>query len=79
MSRSFGGMSFTSVPPTVIEPALIFSSPAIIRSAVDLPHPDGPTRIRNSPSATVRLRSSTATAPPGKTFVTPSNPTYVIP
>ena len=24
-----------------------------MRSAVDLPHPDGPTRIRNSPSATV--------------------------
>ena len=72
-------MSFTTVPPTVIVPELIFSSPAIIRSAVDFPQPDGPTRIRNSPSSTVSDRSSTATAPPGKTFVTPSNATFVIP
>ena len=31
------------------------SSPAIIRSRVDFPHPDGPTRTTNSPSATCRL------------------------
>ena len=31
------------------------SSPAIIRSAVDFPQPDGPTRIMNSPSAIVEV------------------------
>jgi hypothetical protein len=35
-----------------IVPSLMSSSPAIIRSAVVLPQPDGPTRTRNSPSAT---------------------------
>src|SRR5262245_52133051 len=44
----------------VMVPAVGSSSPAIIRSAVDLPHPDGPSRTRNSSSATSRLRSSTA-------------------
>jgi hypothetical protein len=33
---------------------------ASIRSAVDLPHPEGPTRTRNSPSAMSRLSESTA-------------------
>ena len=37
-----------------------------------LPQPDGPTRTRNSPSSTVRLRSLTATRPPSKTFETRS-------
>ena len=32
-------------------PSVIASSPAIIRSAVVLPHPDGPTKTTNSPSA----------------------------
>src|SRR5439155_25132181 len=31
-------------------PAVMFSSPAIIRSKVDLPHPEGPTSTTNSPS-----------------------------
>ncbi len=35
----------------------IDSRPAIIRSAVDLPQPDGPTRTRNSLSAMSRSRS----------------------
>src|SRR5262245_43539674 len=33
-----------------ISPAVMFSSPAIMRSKVDLPQPDGPTRTTNSPS-----------------------------
>ena len=37
-----------------------------MRSAVVFPHPDGPTRIMNSPSGTSRLMSSTATVPSGK-------------
>jgi hypothetical protein len=40
-----------------ISPPEIVSRPAIIRSAVDLPQPDGPTRTRNSPSSMSRLRS----------------------
>ena len=47
-------------PPIRISPLVISSSPATIRSAVVLPQPEGPTRIRNSPSSTSRLRRSTA-------------------
>ena len=42
MSRSFGGTSLTTRPPIAISPSVISSSPAIIRSRVDLPQPDGP-------------------------------------
>ena len=38
---------------------------AIIRSSVDLPHPDGPTSTMNSPLPIVRLTASTARTPPG--------------
>src|SRR5271169_5118109 len=51
MSRSFGGTRFTTVPPMAISPWLISSSPAVIRSRVDLPQPDGPTSTQNSASA----------------------------
>ena len=64
MSRSLGGRSLTTRSPIEIVPALISSSPAIVRSAVDLPQPDGPTSTMNSPSATSRLRPSTAFTPP---------------
>src|SRR5687768_3927065 len=39
------------------------SSPTIIRSSVDFPQPDGPTRIMNSPSCTSMLTSFTAGKP----------------
>src|SRR4029450_1533087 len=78
MSRSFGGTSFTTRSPIAIVPSLIRSRPATLRSAVCFPPPYGPTRIRNSPSATSRVRSSTATTGPGYTFVTPSNATRAI-
>ena len=68
MSRSFGGTSLTTLSPIVTVPALISSSPAIMRSAVDLPQPDGPTRTMNSPSVMSRLNSSTALTPPGYTL-----------
>ena len=51
MSRSFGGTSLTTRPPITISPSVISSSPAIMRSRVDLPQPDGPTRTMNSPSS----------------------------
>ena len=51
MSRSFGGTLLTTRSPMRISPEVMFSSPAIIRSRVDLPQPDGPTRTTNSPSS----------------------------
>src|SRR5580700_5442302 len=55
MSRSFGGRSLTTSPPIEMSPALISSSPAIMRSVVDLPQPDGPTSTTNSLSGMSRL------------------------
>ena len=56
MSRSFGGRSLTTRSPIEIVPAVISSSPAMDRSAVDLPQPDGPTRTMNSPSCDVQAQ-----------------------
>ena len=50
MSRSRAGTSFTTLSPILISPSVISSRPASIRSAVDLPHPEGPTRTMNSVS-----------------------------
>ena len=49
MSRARGGSALTTVPPMTISPLLMSSSPAIIRSSVLLPQPDGPTNTTNSP------------------------------
>src|SRR4051794_16993549 len=73
MSRSLGATSLTTRSPIEIEPPDASSSPATIRSAVDLPDPDGPTRIVNSPSAISRSSPSTARVPSGKTFETSAN------
>src|SRR5262252_4482752 len=70
MSRARGGRSVTSRSPIEIVPADTSSSPAIIRSSVDLPHPDGPTRTRNSPLPIVSETPSTATTSPEKTLLT---------
>ena len=42
MSRSFGGTLFTTRSPIRMSPCEICSSPAIMRSSVDFPQPDGP-------------------------------------
>ena len=60
-----------SVPSTTIVPAVGFSNPAIIRRVVVLPQPDGPRNDTNSPRTASRLKSSTATVPPGNVFWTP--------
>ncbi len=52
MSRSFGSSSFTTRAPMAISPEVMRSSPATMRSSVDLPQPEGPTITTNSPSAT---------------------------
>ena len=64
MSRSFGATLLTTRPPIAISPSVMFSSPAIMRSSVDLPQPDGPTRMTNSPS-------SISTLTPCRTSVVP--------
>src|SRR3954447_528404 len=61
----------------VIVPALGSSSPAIMRKAVDLPQPEGPSSTRNSSSDTSRVRSSTA-ATSSKRFDTCSSATRPI-
>src|SRR5881628_707158 len=53
-------------PPIWISPAVGRSSPAIIRSNVVLPHPDGPSNTRNSPSRIERSTSSTAWSCPNR-------------
>ena len=51
MSRSLGSTSFISLPPMYSSPPEMSSRPAIIRSVVDLPQPEGPTSTMNSLSA----------------------------
>src|SRR5262245_22310717 len=72
MLRSLGSTPFMSRPPTRIVPALGSSSPTINESSVDFPQPEGPTRMKNSPSAIVRLTSRTAAPPEENAFDTRS-------
>src|SRR5579875_2307309 len=70
MSRSFGARSFTTSPSMRSSPREMSSRPAIMLRVVDLPHPEGPTRMQNSPSSISKLRSLTAKAPSGYCLVT---------
>ena len=65
MSRSLGALSLTTWPSMISLPAVMSSRPATMFRVVDFPQPDGPTRMMNSPSAMVRLKLSTASAPSG--------------
>ena len=56
--RWAGGRNVTSVPPIWMLPSDTCSSPAIIRSNVDLPQPDGPSSAQNEPSATVQVQTA---------------------
>ena len=55
--RSRGSRSLTTRPSMRISPAVGSSKPAIMRSVVVLPQPDGPTNTTNSPSSMVKLKS----------------------
>src|SRR6185295_7028474 len=59
-----GAMSLTTFPPIEISPPDTSSNPAMRRSKVDLPHPEGPTKTTSSPSAISRLISSRITDVP---------------
>src|SRR5262249_51554480 len=51
-------------------PEVISSMPAIIRSSVDFPQPDGPTSTVKDVSGTTRSTASTARTPPSYTLLT---------
>ena len=57
-------MSFTTRSPMRTSPDVMVSTPAIMRSSVDLPQPDGPTMTQKWPSGTSKLTPFTASTPP---------------
>ncbi len=69
----------TGLPSTLRTPSLMSSSPTIMLSSVDFPQPDGPTRMKNSPSSIVNVASSTATVPSGNRLVRPSSSMLAMP
>src|SRR5699024_5060359 len=62
--RLAGGTSVTSSPSIRIWPEVRSSRPAISRSRVDLPQPEGPTKTTNSPCAMSRSAPGMMTASP---------------
>src|SRR3954463_9097443 len=64
MSRSFGWTSLTTRSPIEMVPEVIFSRPASIRSRVDLPQPEGPTRTTNAPSSIGTVTPCRTSKPP---------------
>src|SRR3954468_22825467 len=71
-----GGGAATVSPWKAMRPRLGPISPASIRRIVDFPQPEGPSRLRNRPSATSKLISSMAVRDP-KRFETPSTPNFM--
>ncbi len=73
ISRFSGGTKvfseLTTRPSMLISPEVGFSNPAIIRSMVVLPQPEGPSRVINSLSWKTSLNSFSTTTSP-KAFVT---------
>src|SRR5215210_8960409 len=68
-----------SLPSTVIAPELGCSKPAIMRSVVVLPQPDGPRNETNSPRSAARLKSSTATNSPNLFWTPLSSRNVMVP
>ena len=66
MSRVCAGSLSMRLVPNRISPASSSQKPAIMRSSVVLPQPDGPSRVKNSPSPTVRFTPSTARTDPNE-------------
>ena len=71
-SRREGGSQEISSPPMWMLPRVCVSKPAMQRSSVVLPQPEGPRKQMNSPSATLKLTSVRARKPP-KSLLTPSS------
>ena len=64
MSRSAGSTSFTTRSPILQVPPVMVSRPAIMRSSVDLPQPEGPSRTVKEPFGTSSEMPFTASTPP---------------
>ena len=64
MRRCAGGSAVTSAPPMKMRPLETCSRPAIRRSVVDLPQPDGPSRTTSEAAAASKLTLSTAGVAP---------------
>src|SRR5258708_23299992 len=64
MSRCEARLNVTSSLPSRIRPDVGSSRPAIIRSVVVLPQPEGPSRQKKSPSGTVKVESRTGVNAP---------------
>src|SRR5215475_1939715 len=64
MSRRWAGSRSMRLSPKRISPASSSQNPAIMRSKVVLPQPDGPSSVKNSPSPTSRSMPSTARTVP---------------
>ena len=64
MSRAIGARSVRSWPWIGMRPSLTSSSPAIMRSVVDLPQPDSPSNTTNSPLATANSNCCTTVTSP---------------
>ena len=62
--RSSGSIPVTSRPSMAMLPSVMFSSPASMRSKVDLPQPEGPTNTTNSPCSTSRSTDLMISASP---------------
>src|SRR6266568_2506677 len=62
--RRDGGSQVTSRPAIVTVPESGVSSPAMIRSVVDFPHPEGPSSTAKRPGSAVKLTPSTAGSAP---------------
>ena len=62
--RLLGGVPAMSCPSSRTWPDVGASNPAIIRSVVVFPQPDGPSREKNPPAGISRLMASTATTDP---------------
>src|SRR5436305_11424640 len=64
--RRCGGSVSIRLSPKRISPALRSAKPAIVRNSVVLPQPDGPSSVKNSPSAISSETSSTARTVPNE-------------
>ena len=70
--RRFGGTPAMSFPSISRRPVVGSSKPAIMRSSVVLPQPEGPSKAKNSPSRMSTDTSSTATTFGAKRLLTPA-------
>ena len=62
--RLLGGTPFMALPPIWMSPASGSKKPAIMRSSVVLPQPEGPRIEKKLPRATLNESSSTARKAP---------------